>query len=184
MNEFREFLGLKRFADFEEWNTDPEISSAARRLYGHIDNLELYTGLQCEDNMPLYPGLRFASGCYTMVRAVLGDAIALVRGDRFYTTDFTRAGQSDNIVMGIPGLRSNPHNGGFGGELHKLLMRHLPRHYPCNSVYGCFPLHASKNEGKSDSTGYRYTAVTDRERLKAEACTFRNRKKVSKSRGE
>lgn len=25
-----------------------------------------------------------------MTRAVLGDAIALIRGDRFYTTDFTR----------------------------------------------------------------------------------------------
>ncbi|KAK7036088.1 heme peroxidase [Favolaschia claudopus] len=133
MNEFREFLGLKRFADFEEWNTDPEISSAARRLYGHIDNLELYTGLQCEDNMPLYPGLRFASG-YTMVRAVLGDAIALVRGDRFYTTDFTPANLT---TWGYQDCVRDPHNGGF--VVPKLLMRHLPRHYPYNSVYGCFP---------------------------------------------
>lgn len=39
--------------------------------------------------MPLTPGLRFAAG-YTLTRAVLGDAIALIRGDRFYTTDFTR----------------------------------------------------------------------------------------------
>lgn len=41
--------------------------------------------------MPLTPGLRFAAG-YTLTRAVLGDAIALIRGDRFYTTDFTRKG--------------------------------------------------------------------------------------------
>ena len=26
MNEFREFLGLKRFADFEDWNSNPEIA--------------------------------------------------------------------------------------------------------------------------------------------------------------
>lgn len=26
MNEFREFLGLKRFDSFEEWNRDPEIA--------------------------------------------------------------------------------------------------------------------------------------------------------------
>ena len=25
-----------------------------------------------------------------MTRAILGDAVALVRGDRFYTTDYTR----------------------------------------------------------------------------------------------
>ncbi|KAJ6583033.1 heme peroxidase [Mycena vulgaris] len=135
MNEFRQFLGLKQFKDFEEWNPDPAIASAARRLYGHIDNLELYTGLQCEETMPLTPGLRFASG-YTMMRAVLGDAIALVRGDRFYTTDFTPANLT---AWGYQDCERDPNNGGFGGELPKLLMRHLPRHYPFNSVYGCFP---------------------------------------------
>ncbi|KAG6834140.1 hypothetical protein H0H93_011600, partial [Arthromyces matolae] len=42
MNEFRTFLGLKPFTTFEEWNPDPDIANNARRLYGHIDNLELY----------------------------------------------------------------------------------------------------------------------------------------------
>ncbi|KAJ7785469.1 heme peroxidase [Mycena olivaceomarginata] len=128
MNEFRQFLGLKQFENFEEWNPDPALR-AARRLYGHIDNLELYAGLQCEETLPLSPGLRFASG-YTMMRAVLGDAIALVRGDRFYTTDFTPANLT---VWGYNDCERDPNNGGF------LLMRHLPRHYPYNSVYGCFP---------------------------------------------
>ncbi|KAJ6487073.1 heme peroxidase [Mycena vitilis] len=135
MNEFRQFLGLKQFDDFEDWNPDPAIASAARRLYGHIDNLELYTGLQCEDTMPLSPGLRFASG-YTMMRAVLGDAIALVRGDRFYTTDFTPANLT---TWGYQDCERDPNNGGFGGEMPKLLSRHLPRHYPYNSVYTTFP---------------------------------------------
>ncbi|EGN99535.1 hypothetical protein SERLA73DRAFT_26711, partial [Serpula lacrymans var. lacrymans S7.3] len=88
MNEFRKWLGLKEFESFEEWNPDPVIANAARRLYQHIDNLELYTGLQCEQHMPLSDGLRFSCG-YTMTRAVLSDAIALIRGDRFYTTDYT-----------------------------------------------------------------------------------------------
>jgi len=55
--------------------------------------------------MPLTDGSRFACGytvhylydpsfvkvtwCQT-TRAILGDAIALVRGDRFFTSDFTR----------------------------------------------------------------------------------------------
>ncbi|KAJ6500909.1 heme peroxidase [Mycena sanguinolenta] len=133
MNEFRQFLGLKQFEDFEEWNSDPAIANAARRLYGHIDNLELYTGLQCEDIIPLSPGLRFASG-YTMMRAVLGDAISLVRGDRFYTTDYTAANLT---TWGYQDCVRDPQNGGF--VVPKLLMRHLPRHYPYNSVYGCFP---------------------------------------------
>ncbi|KAF8879290.1 heme peroxidase [Infundibulicybe gibba] len=135
MNEFRKFLGLKQFETFEEWNPDPEIASAARRLYGHIDNLELYTGLQCEATMPLSGGLRFACG-YTMTRAVLSDAIALVRGDRFYTTDFTPANLT---TWGYLDCQREPNNGGSGGEMPKLLMRHLPRHYPFNSTYGCFP---------------------------------------------
>nr|GAT46932.1 heme peroxidase [Mycena chlorophos] len=135
MNEFRKFLGLKQFADFEEWNSDAEVVAAARQLYGHIDNLELYTGLQCEDTMPLSPGLRLAGG-YTMTRAVLGDAINLIRGDRFYTSDFTPANLT---AWGYQDSISDPHNGGFGAALPKLLMRALPRHYPYNSVYTCFP---------------------------------------------
>ncbi|KAJ7584626.1 heme peroxidase [Mycena floridula] len=135
MNEFRKFLGLKQFTTFEEWNPDPEVAGAARRLYGHVNNLELYTGLQCESTMPLAGGLRFSCG-YTMTRAVLGDAIALVRGDRFYTTSFTPANLT---TWGYQDTIREPNNGGFGGEMPKLLMRHLPRHYPFNSTYGCFP---------------------------------------------
>jgi cytochrome P450 len=135
MNEFRKFLGLKEFESFEEWNPDPDIAGTARRLYKHIDNLELYTGLQCESTMPLTPGLRFSCG-YTMTKAVLSDAIALVRGDRFNTTSFT----SETLTSwGINDCRTDPHNGGWSGEVPKLLMRHLPRFYPFNNVYGVFP---------------------------------------------
>ena len=89
MNEFRAFLGLKKFSDFEDWSSDKEVAQAARQLYGHIDNLELYPGLQAEDCIPLGPGSGICCG-YTMTRAILADAICLVRGDRFYTTDYTR----------------------------------------------------------------------------------------------
>ncbi|TFK58570.1 heme peroxidase, partial [Pluteus cervinus] len=156
MNEFRQFLGLKQFASFEEWNPDPAIAGAARRLYGHIDNLELYTGLQCETIMPLTGGLRFAAG-YTMTRAVLGDAIALVRGDRYYTTDFTPANLT---VWGFQDCKREPHNGGLGGEMPKLLSRHLPRHYPWNSVYTCFPFFTPqkmKDSLTKQGTGTQYT---------------------------
>ncbi|KAL0959662.1 hypothetical protein HGRIS_011364 [Hohenbuehelia grisea] len=135
MNEFRKYLGLKEFKTFEEWNPDPVIAGGARQLYGHIDNLELYTGLQAESTMPLTDGSRFACG-YTTTRAVLGDAIALVRGDRFYTTDFT---PFNLTTWGFYDCQRSMDNGAFGAQLPKLLMRTLPRHYPWNSVYSLFP---------------------------------------------
>ncbi|OBZ79068.1 Psi-producing oxygenase A [Grifola frondosa] len=135
MNEFRAFLGLKQFETFEEWSSDPEIADTARKLYGHIDNLELYPGLQAEDCMPLGPGSGICCG-YTMTRAILSDAIALVRGDRYYTTDYTPANLT---AWGFQDCARDPNNGAFGAALPKLLFRHLPRHYPQKSVYGLFP---------------------------------------------
>ncbi|KAI0756453.1 heme peroxidase [Daedaleopsis nitida] len=135
MNEFRAWLGLKKFDSFEEWNPDPEIAETARRLYGHIDNLELYPGLQAEQIMPLGPASGICCG-YTMTRAILGDAIALVRGDRFYTTDYTPANLT---AWGFQDCARDPNNGAFGAAIPRLLFRHLPRHYPANNVYGLFP---------------------------------------------
>ncbi|KAF8066489.1 heme peroxidase [Lyophyllum atratum] len=135
MNEFRKYLGLKEFETFEDWNPDPEIAGAARRLYGHVDNLELYTGLQAESTMPQTDGSRFACG-YTTTRGVLGDAIALVRGDRFYTSDFTPINLT---TWGFHDCQRDMNNGGAGGQIPKLLLRHLPRHFPWNSVYALYP---------------------------------------------
>ncbi|KAF5372301.1 hypothetical protein D9615_009236 [Tricholomella constricta] len=135
MNEFRKFLGLKQFETFEDWNPDPEIAAAARRLYGHVDNLELYTGLQAESTMPLTDGSRFACG-YTTTRGVLGDAIALIRGDRFYTSDFTPINLT---TWGFYDCQRDMNNGAQGAIIPKLLLRHLPRHFPWNSVYSLFP---------------------------------------------
>ena len=64
---------------------------------------------------------------YTMTRAILADAITLVRGDRYYTHDFTPANLT---CWGFQDCVRDPNNGAFGAALPKLLMRHLPRHYP------------------------------------------------------
>ncbi|KAK0188989.1 linoleate diol synthase [Armillaria mellea] len=84
LNEFRKFLGLKTYATFLEWNSDPEIAKTAEKLYGNINNLELYVAKPLVDGAGLCPG-------YTISRAILSDAIALTRGDRFFTRDFTPA---------------------------------------------------------------------------------------------
>ena len=57
-------------------------------LYGHIDNLELHVGMQAEEAKPPIPGAGLCPG-YTISRAILSDAVALVRGDPYLTTELT-----------------------------------------------------------------------------------------------
>ena len=109
----------------EDCVTKITTSLLLKRLYGHIDNLELYTGLQCEATIPTGPGLWLPAG-YTMMKAILSDAIALVRGDRFYTSSFT---PSNLIAWGYQDTKREPNNSGLGGAFPKLLTRHLPHHY-------------------------------------------------------
>lgn len=73
---------------------------------------------------------------FKITRGVLGDAIALIRGDRFYTSDFTPVNLT---TWGFHDCQRDMNNGGLGGEIPKLLLRHLPRHFPWNSVYSLFP---------------------------------------------
>jgi hypothetical protein len=84
-----QFLGLRRYKTFLEWNPDTEIAAAAEKLYGEIDRpLELYAGLQAEATKPVVTGAGLCPG-YSISRAILADAIALIRGDRLFTADFT-----------------------------------------------------------------------------------------------
>lgn len=85
LNEFRKFFGLKEYDTFEEINSDPEIADQLRHLYEHPDYVELYPGLVSEEpKVPMVPGAGICP-TYTISRAILSDAVALVRGDRFYT---------------------------------------------------------------------------------------------------
>jgi hypothetical protein len=102
LNEFRKFFGLKTYDTFEEINPDPYVAEQLKHLYGrkhtalwggtladqvaeHPDFVELYPGIATEAaKEPMIPGVGIAP-TYTISRAVLSDAVALVRGDRFYT---------------------------------------------------------------------------------------------------
>lgn len=55
--------------------------------------------MQAEETRPSIPGSGLCSG-YTMSRAILADAVTLIRGDRFLTVEYTR--------MYIHVLSSNP----------------------------------------------------------------------------
>ncbi|KAG8910032.1 hypothetical protein FRC01_006585 [Tulasnella sp. 417] len=105
------------------------------KLYRHPDNLELYVGLQAEQSKKVMPGAGLCPG-YTMSRAILADAVALVRGDRFLTNDFTAYNLT---AWGMQDCTRDPKNSANGGMMGKLLSRCLPNHFPADSSYTNFP---------------------------------------------
>ncbi|KAI0369199.1 linoleate diol synthase [Pilatotrama ljubarskyi] len=136
LNDFRKFLGLKTYSSFLEWNPDPAIASAAEKLYGHIDRLELYVGLQAEEAKPVVDGAGLCPS-YTISRAILSDAIALTRGDRFFTADYTPFNMTS---WGFSDSQRDPDGPGNGSMLGRLLLRTLPNDYTSDSTYTWFPL--------------------------------------------
>lgn len=51
---------------------------------------------------------------------------------------------SNLTTWGFQDCARDPTNGAFGAAIPKLLLRHLPRHYPANSVYSLFPFFTPK----------------------------------------
>lgn len=119
-----------------EINSDPVVAEALETLYGHPDNVELYPGVSVEDaKIPMVPGSGLCPG-FTIATAILSDAVALVRGDRFYTVDYSPTSLTNwgyNIVAADNGVAG-------GGVMYKLLMNAFPSYYRSNSVYAMYPL--------------------------------------------
>ncbi|KAJ7180686.1 linoleate diol synthase [Mycena filopes] len=136
LNDFRTYLGLKPYATFREWNPDPEIADCAEKLYGDINHLELYVGLQAEEAKPVVDGAGLCPG-YTISRAILSDAIALTRGDRHFTHDYT---PFNLTAWGFADCQRDPKAFGFGSTLGRLFLRTLPNNFTENSVYAFMPL--------------------------------------------
>ena len=152
-------LTFLAYATFSQWNDDQEISDAAKKLYGDIDRLELYVGLQAEQTKKPGPGAGLCPG-YTISRAILSDAVCLTRGDRFLTTDFTRESHtwSRNMILtlhftvafsltawGWQDCQYDKEDGSYGGLLTKLIFRILPDHYPTGSVLAHFPFNVPES---------------------------------------
>ncbi|KAK5128192.1 hypothetical protein LTR08_004071 [Meristemomyces frigidus] len=139
MNEFRRYLNLKPYESFEEWNPDKETARAAELLYGHVENLELYPGLMAEVTKPAMPGSGVCPG-HTTGRGILDDAVALVRGDRFLSHDFT---SSTLTNWGVSKLASLP-PGAYGGMFPQLLFNGLPGSFTGTSTYALMPFYTPK----------------------------------------
>ncbi|KAF4459201.1 prostaglandin-endoperoxide synthase 1 [Fusarium albosuccineum] len=136
LNEFRRHFGLKGYETFEDINSDPEIAESLRNLYQHPDYVELYPGIVAEEaKTPMVPGVGIAP-TYTISRVVLSDAVALVRGDRYYTTDYHPRNLTNWGYKEVDyDLKIN-----HGCVFYKLFLRAFPQHFKGNSVYAHYPM--------------------------------------------
>ncbi|XXH00292.1 hypothetical protein Hte_006634 [Hypoxylon texense] len=140
LNEFREFFGLKRHDKFTDINSDQEIANILEKLYTDPDMVELYPGLMIEDVKPVRN-----TGCgilptYSVGRAVLSDAVTLVRSDRFNTLDYT---VSNLTSWGYNEVQQDYKTLG-GSMMYKLIHRALPGWFPYNSAAVMQPFYTKK----------------------------------------
>lgn len=78
-NEFRKFLNLVTLDTFEDFSEKQSVQEALKELYGTPDRVELYAGAMVERTK--VTGLRLP---YTMSRAILSDAVNLLRNGIFF----------------------------------------------------------------------------------------------------
>lgn len=136
LNEFREYFALERHKTFESITDNKEVSEALKHLYDTPDEVELYPGLIVEDaKRPMLPGSGLCPG-YTISRGVLSDAVALVRGDRFYNSSYTPAALTN---WGFQEASSDISIDN-GCVFYKLFLRALPHNFNPSSVYVHYPL--------------------------------------------
>ncbi|KAJ5585548.1 Psi-producing oxygenase A [Penicillium hispanicum] len=148
LNEFRDFFNLDPYQTFEEINSDPYIVDQLKHFYHHPDLVELYPGLIVEDaKESMAPGSGLCTN-YTISRAILSDAVALVRGDRFYTVDYTPKHLTNWAYNEINYDTSVDQ----GQVFYKLVLRAFPNHFRGDSVYAHFPM-VVPDENKKILTG-------------------------------
>lgn len=136
LNEFRAYFQLKPHETFESINPDPHIADQLSRLYGHPDNVEIYPGIVVEAaKKTMKPGSGLAAS-FTTSRAILADAVSLVRSDRFYTVDST----PQNLTNW--GYRACGYDLDInhGCVFYKLILNALPNDFSKNSIYVHYPL--------------------------------------------
>ena len=96
----------------------------------------MYPGMVSESpKVPMVPGAGITP-TFTISRAILSDAVTLVRGDRFYTIDYnpknlTNWGYSE--VQYDLGVQQ-------GCVFYKLCIRAFPNHFKNDSIYAHYPM--------------------------------------------
>lgn len=131
----RQFLNLKPYINFNamvDSDANPAATQAMKVLYGNPWNVELYPGLMAEAAKPKRAGSGICLN-YTTSRAILSDAVVLVRGDRYYAY----ADASSYTTWGLEAFKSDPDIAG-GNMMSSLLLRHFPDHFKRNSAYAFY----------------------------------------------
>ncbi|KAF1815585.1 heme peroxidase [Eremomyces bilateralis CBS 781.70] len=136
LNEFRAFFKLMPHDSFESINSDPQVAEHLRRLYGHPDFVEMYPGLVAEEaKVPMVPGVGIAP-TFTISRAILSDAVTLVRSDRYYTIDY----HPKNLTNWGYNEAQYDLNIEQGCVFYKLFLRAFPHHFKPDSIYAHYPM--------------------------------------------
>jgi cytochrome P450 len=136
LNEFRKHFHLEPHSSFEDITSDKYVAEQLKHLYGHPDRVEIYPGILAEDaKKAMAPGAGLCPP-YTISRAVLSDAVALVRGDRFYTIDYNPRTLT-NWGYKLVDTDNSVDN---GCVFYKLFLRAFPAHFSHNSIYAHYPL--------------------------------------------
>jgi hypothetical protein len=136
LNEMRKRFNLKPHESFEEVTDNKEVADALKHLYDTPDQIEMYPGLVVEDaKAPKLPGSGLCPS-FTTSRAVLSDAVALVRGDRFYTSSYTPALLTN---WGFQEASSDLEIDN-GCVMYKLFLRTLPQSFDPLSIYVHYPM--------------------------------------------
>jgi peroxidase len=89
-NTARADLGLPRRSSFSEITSDRAMATSLERLYGNVDDIDMFVGLLCEDDMP---GTMLGE----TLRAILMDQFHRTRsGDRYW---YTRTLKGKDLAM-------------------------------------------------------------------------------------
>ncbi|QGA14421.1 hypothetical protein EYB26_002074 [Talaromyces marneffei] len=132
LNELRTLCNLRPYRTFSEMNDNEAIATALKDLYGDIADVELYRGLVAEQAKPRQEATGLCAG-RTITYVILSDAVALVRGDRFLTTELN---PYNLTKWGYDEIQPD-NSWSFGNVLgDKLLNRHLgEENMPRDSIY-------------------------------------------------
>jgi hypothetical protein len=113
-NRFRELVGKKRVASFEEITSIPGAAAKIRDIYkGDVDRVDLLVGLLSED---LPEGFGFSD---TAFRIFILMASRRLKSDRFFTDDFR---SEIYTALGMDWIRNN--------SMKSVLLRHVPELEP------------------------------------------------------
>jgi linoleate 8R-lipoxygenase / 9,12-octadecadienoate 8-hydroperoxide 8R-isomerase len=133
----------------------PVVANKLKKLYNsNIQNVELYPGLMAERTKPADKIGSALALPFTISRAILSDAVNLVRNDRFYTDDLN---QHNIAYWDWDHLKVDTDKLATGGIIHQLILKHLPGCYKNNSASALYPF--TIREKTKKNLGQRVTGI-------------------------